>query len=166
MSKIKTTPIKFNIIHCLTWIGITQLTGLIGGFFTAASITEWYRYLNKPSFNPPNSVFGPVWTILYALMGISVYRIWRLSKRRPEVQFLVILFCVHLIANLFWSIAFFGWRSPELGFYAILVLLGFIITMIYKFWRFDRISSLLLFPYLFWVIFATALNYSIWQLNP
>lgn len=163
--KTKLLAIKFNILHCLAWIIICELVGLIAATYTIASIPEWYDLLAKPSFSPPDSVFGPVWTILYAMMGIAAYRIWRLSKRHPEVQFLVILFCTHLIVNLFWTIAFFGWRSPNLAFYVILVLLGFIITLIYKFWRFDRLSSILLLPYLGWVTYATALNYAIWQLN-
>lgn len=163
--KTKLLAIRFNIWHCIVWILICQLVGIIGGTFTASNIPDWYNLLNKPTFSPPNFVFGPVWTILYTMMGISAYRIWRLSKRHPEVQFLVVLFSVHLLDNLFWSITFFGWRNPELAFYVILTLLGFIITLIYKFWKYDRLASLLLVPYLCWVTFATALNYAIWQLN-
>lgn len=157
--------VKFSWRSLLTWVAICEVTGLIGATFTLASIPEWYDTLTKPSFNPPSSVFGPVWNILYLLMGIAVYRIWRMIKTHPETIFLVILFCIHLIINLGWSIAFFGWRNPGLGFLVILVLVGFIITLIYKFWRYDHLASYLLLPYLAWVIFATALNYAIWQLN-
>ncbi len=146
----------FSIIIC-------QLAGIIGSIFTVSSISDWYTYLNKPFFNPPSWIFGPVWTVLYILMGIAFYLIWT-SDRRKSITPLVI-FGVQLIFNAFWSILFFGFRNPFYAFIDIILLWLFIVLSIYLFVKINKKAAYLLVPYITWVSFAAYLNYSIWQLN-
>lgn len=143
-------------------VAICEGAGLIGSFFTFPAITSWYKFLNKPSFSPPNFLFGPVWTMLYFLMGISLYLIWTSRKKAKEALF---IFWIHLFFNVTWSIAFFGLRSPLLGLTNIVIVWILIVFVTYKFWKINKSAGLLLLPYLAWVSFATVLNYSIWLLN-
>jgi translocator protein len=141
------------------------MVGGISGYFTASEIKSWYILLNKPSWNPPNYLFGPVWTTLYILMGYSFYRIW-VSKGSSEMKNWAIgLFIVQLILNFFWSFIFFkqhnlGWAFVEI----IAMWLAILCTMI-AFSKIDKPATWLLVPYISWVSFATILNYTIWQLN-
>lgn len=141
-----------------------QLAGLLGSMVTITAIDSWYTTLNKPFFSPPNWIFGPVWTVLYLLMGISIYLIWNKAKKQVEKN-AVTLFWVHLFFNMTWSWVFFGLQNPLMGLINILLILLFIIILIYKFWQIDWRASVLLFPYAAWVTFATMLNFSLWQLN-
>lgn len=137
-----------SIVVCL-------LVGFIAGQFTTTSIDSWYSTLKKPSFNPPNWIFGPVWTLLYILMGVALYFTWN-SKMG------LIFFFIQLGLNFFWSLIFFSLHSPFFAFIEILLLIFFIImTMIYS----PRIVVYLMIPYLLWVMFATVLTFSIWRLN-
>lgn len=138
---------------------LPQLAGLVGSLFTISAIPTWYATLNKPSFSPPNWIFGPVWTTLYILMGISLYLVWSKGKKG------VMLFKLHLILNALWSILFFGLRSPMLGLIAIIILWTMILALIKIFWKIDKTASILLWPYLAWVSFATILNLAILLLN-
>lgn len=138
---------------------LPQLAGLVGSLFTFSAIPTWYATLNKPSFSPPNWIFGPVWTILYILMGISLYLVWSKGKRG------VALFKFHLVINSSWSIVFFGLRSPFLGLIVIVVLWITILALIRIFWKINKLASVLLWPYLAWVSFATVLNFAILILN-
>lgn len=138
---------------------LPQLAGLVGSLFTFSAIPTWYATLNKPSFSPPNWIFGPVWTTLYILMGISLYLVWTKGKKG------VALFKLHLIVNSLWSILFFGLRSPILGLFTIIILWTMILALIKVFWKINRLSSILLWPYLAWVSFATILNLAILLLN-
>lgn len=147
-----------NFSKLILSIVICEGAGLIGAFFTISAIPGWYKTLNKPVFSPPNFLFGPVWTTLYVLMGISFYLVW--IKRKPSV-----LFLIHLFFNASWSILFFGMHNIFLAFIDILIIWLFIIILILKFFKIDKRASWLLFPYLLWVSFATILNYSIWILN-
>lgn len=144
---------------------ICQLAGIIGSVFTISSIPTWYASLNKPFFSPPNSIFGPVWVILYTLMGISLYIVWKskVNKRlkTPALRF----FYIQLILNSLWSILFFGLKSPLLAFIEILVLLIMIAATIVKFYKISPPSAYLLAPYLLWVTFASVLNLAIVLLN-
>lgn len=151
-----------NLPRLLFSIGICEGVGLIGSFFTFPAISTWYKFLNKPSFSPPNWLFGPAWTVLYFLMGISLYLIWTSRKKTKEA---LLLFWIHLFFNATWSIAFFGLRSPFLGFINILILLFLILVVIYKFWKINKLAGALFLPYLVWVSFATVLNYNILILN-
>lgn len=151
-----------NLPKLLFSIGICEGAGIVGSFFTFSAIPAWYKFLNKPSFSPPNWLFGPAWTVLYFLMGISLYLIWTSRKKTKEA---LLLFWIHLFFNATWSIAFFGLRSPFLGFINILILLFLILVVIYKFWKINKLAGALLLPYLVWVSFATVLNYNILILN-
>lgn len=133
----------------------------IGGLFTASSVSAWYIELQKPGFNPPSWVFGPVWAILYLLMGISLYLIWVNKFNKPAF----IAFGVQLFLNVLWSIIFFGMKLPLLAFIEIILLWVAILTTIIYFYRLNKISAYLLIPYLLWVSFATVLNFFIFYLN-
>lgn len=148
-----------NLSKLVLSIAICEGAGIIGSVFTFSAIPNWYITLNKPAFNPPNYLFGPVWTTLYFLMGISLYLIW---EKRHSLR----LFWIHLFFNASWSIVFFGLRNPLLGLINILILWVLIVLVLYKFWKIDKTAGLLMLPYLAWVSFATYLNYSIWILNP
>lgn len=144
-------------------IAITESVGILGSVFTAPAIPTWYRGLEKPAFNPPNWIFGPVWTVLYLLMGISLYLVW--SSGKKEKAYTLKIFWLHLLANFMWSFFFFGLKNPLLGLVEIVVLLGLIVYVMKLFWRINSWSTYLLVPYLLWTSFATLLNFSIWQLN-
>lgn len=142
-----------------------ELVGILSTPFTVSAISSWYAYLNKPAFSPPNWIFAPVWTLLYLLMGISLYLIWKQGWHKKSVKTAIKLFLVHLVFNFMWSILFFGLRSPLLGLLDILVLLMLIVWSIKKFYPLSKLSAYLLIPYLAWVSFATALNAAIFLLN-
>ncbi|OGH59342.1 MAG: TspO protein [Candidatus Magasanikbacteria bacterium RIFCSPHIGHO2_01_FULL_33_34] len=140
---------------------LPQLTGIIGSFFTVSAIPTWYTTLVKPSFSPPNWLFGPVWVTLYFLMGISIYLIWQKVGKTKDFW----LFWTHLFFNAIWTMVFFGLRNPGLALINIVILLCLIVVLIIRFWKIKKTSAYLLMPYLLWVTFATVLNYSLWYLN-
>ena len=137
--------------------------GFFGSFFTTPNIASWYAFLNKPFFSPPNWLFGPVWTLLFILMGISFYLVWRKNERGSGWALLFFIF--HLAINILWSAVFFGSRNPGGAVIVIGVLWLMIISLMFWFWRFNKIASWLLLPYLLWVSFASILNIAVWQLN-
>lgn len=149
------------LIVCIT---VPLLAGGVSGFITADAITGWYLNLQKPSFNPPNYVFGPVWTLLYTLMGISLYLVLNSANKKDRNDALVI-FSVQLFLNFFWSIFFFYFERPDLALVVIAALLLSISYMIFVFKNSRPIAGYLQIPYLLWVSFATLLNASIWWLN-
>ena len=149
----------------LTSIIIALVAGLAGSITTFTSINTWYKTLVKPPFNPPNWIFGPVWTTLYILMGIALYLIWSKGLKKKRVKFAFWLFIVHLFANVGWSIVFFGLHSLFGGFVMIIVLELFIIALIWKFYEIDKWAAYLLIPYICWVTFAGILNTAVWLLN-
>ena len=136
----------------------------IGGAFTGASVRTWYPELSKPTWSPPDWVFGPVWTILYAMMGISVWLIWR-SRGWSGAPLALGLFAIQLVLNAMWSVIFFGAQNPGLAFAEIVCLWLAIVATVIAFWRHSRLAASLLVPYLAWSTFAAVLNYTIWQLN-
>jgi tryptophan-rich sensory protein len=142
---------------------LPQLSGFIGSYFTINAIPTWYAHLNKPSFSPPNWLFGPVWLTLYLMMGIAVYLNW--IKNTKQAKFNVRLFFIHLFFNLIWTPVFFGLKDTLFALYIIIMIWIFIVVMIINFRKVNKVSSILLIPYLFWVSFATLLNYFIWKLN-
>ncbi len=152
------------MIKFIASIVICQLAGIIGAFFTTPSISGWYADLNKPFFNPPSWLFGPVWTLLYLLMGISLYLVWS-QKNQAGKKLALTFFAIQLGLNSFWSIIFFGLHLPLVAFLEILVLLFFIVLTIIKFFPISKISAYLLIPYLLWVSFASILNLYIAKLN-
>jgi tryptophan-rich sensory protein len=154
-------PRKFHPLRLLFSITLCESAGVIGALATSASIPTWYAGLQKPLFNPPNWVFGPVWTALYFIMGWAFYRVWQkgFSARALAV------FSLQLVMNLMWSIVFFGLHQPGLGLMELVLLWGLILWSILEFRRIDAVAGWLLAPYLAWVSFAGVLNYFVWQLN-
>jgi benzodiazapine receptor len=148
-----------------TSVAIAEIAGVIGSFFTVSSINGWYQYLVKPSFNPPNYLFAPVWTILYALMGMALYLVIRDGWDKKRVKAASVLYGIQLALNAVWSIIFFGLRSPFWALIDIGILWALIIFLIPLFYKVNKLSAYLLVPYLVWVSFASVLNFSIWQLN-
>jgi benzodiazapine receptor len=154
-----------DILKVIVSIVVCQLAGIIGALATSASIQTWYVTLNKPFFTPPNWLFAPVWLTLYTLMGISLFLIWRQGVHDRPVQIALALFGVQLLLNAFWSIAFFGLRSPLAGLSVILALWIAIAATILKFLPLSKPAGLLLVPYILWVSIAAALNVAIVLLN-
>lgn len=144
---------------------VAQLAGVIGSLFTFPAILTWYVYLNKPFFSPPNYLFGPVWTLLYILMGISAYLVWRKHQFGKKSRTYWHVYATQLVLNTLWSIIFFGFQQPGFAFIEILVMWYFIVRTIQEGYKIDRWSAYLLYPYLLWVTFASVLNLSIWLLN-
>lgn len=144
---------------------IAQLAGILGSFFTVASVNSWYLTINKPNWNPPGWLFGPVWISLYTLMGIAAYLVWQKRDLGQSVKVALIVYGVHLVLNALWSIIFFGLKNPGLALIEILILLFFIVLTMILFYKIRPISFWLLLPYLFWTSFATFLNFTIWNLN-
>jgi tryptophan-rich sensory protein len=140
-------------------------TAAAGAAFTSAGLESWYGTLKKPSWSPPNSVFGPVWTVLYAMMAVAAWLVWK-CRNRPQAWQGLRLFAVQLVLNLGWSIVFFTLRSPGLAFFEILVLWTAIVATTVLFWRTRPSAAVLMIPYLLWVTFAAALNGTIASLNP
>ncbi|NLJ50415.1 MAG: tryptophan-rich sensory protein [Candidatus Atribacteria bacterium] len=146
-------------------IAICQGAGLIGSWFTSAAIPNWYETLVKPPFTPPGWFIGLVWVVLYTLMGIALYLVWRKNGIEVGVIAAMVFFFVQLALNILWSIVFFGFRYPLGGIYTIVVLWIFIVITIIKFFPIDRVAGYLLVPYLIWVSFASVLNAYIVRLN-
>ena len=146
-------------------IVLCEAVGLLAGWITQTSVTTWYPTLVKPSFTPPGLVFAPVWTVLYALMGIAAFLVWRRGLRRTRVRRALTAFGVQLLLNAGWSFAFFGARSPALGLVVILGLWGLLAWTMDRFFRVRPVAGWLLVPYLAWVTYALALNAAIWGLN-
>lgn len=139
--------------------------GALGAAVTATSVKTWYADLVKPSFTPPNAVFGPVWTALYVLMAIAAWRVWRAADR-DTTRGPLTLFALQLALNLGWSIVFFGLGKIGAAVATIVVLdVGVVVTLL-AFRTIDRWAALLMVPYLAWVSFATVLNITLWRLNP
>lgn len=148
----------FSIIIC-------QLAGLIGSFFTASSIDTWYAALQKPGFNPPDWIFGPVWVALFVLMGISLYLVWEKGIKAKGVKTALIFFGMQLLLNMLWSIIFFGLQSPLYASIEIIILWLAILFTILKFYKISKPAAYLLVPYILWVSFAVVLNISIVIIN-
>ena len=146
------------------FVGLCLGIGALGAAVTATSVKTWYSALAKPSFNPPNEVFGPVWTVLYVLMAIAAWRIWRVADRETARGALT-LFALQLVLNLGWSVAFFGLERIGPAVAVIVVLELAIVATALAFRPIDRIAAWLLAPYILWVGFATILNIAIWRLN-
>lgn len=143
-----------------------ELIGIASTPFTLAAIPTWYASLNKPPFSPPNWVFGPVWTVLYFLMGISAFLIWKKGLEKKKIKKALVYFLLQLFFNFLWTPLFFGLHSPLLGLLDIVVLLAFLLVTIVSFYKLSKPAAYLLVPYLAWVSFATILNLSIVMLNP
>lgn len=135
----------------------------IGGLFTASNIASWYDLLVQPSWTPPSWVFGPVWTVLYLLMGIAAFLVWRTGK--SERNFAISIFFAHLVVNALWSVTFFGLHATKTALFIIVVLWLMIVWLMVLFARQSRVAAWLLAPYLLWVTYAATLNLGIVLLN-
>lgn len=146
------------------WVGITAAAAAAGG---AASVQSpaFYAQLDRPSWAPPAAIFGPVWTLLYLLMAIAAFLVWR-ERGRPGTRGALMLYVAQLALNAVWTWLFFAWRNGALAFADIIVLLALIVATIVAFWRIRPLAGALLLPYLAWVSFATALTWTVWRANP
>lgn len=154
-----------NFCKLIISVLICLSAGFIGSTFTTPSIPTWYATLNKPSFNPPNWLFAPVWTTLFILMGIAAFLIWRKGLKKKVVKNALIIFLVQLVFNTLWSFLFFKFHLPFWALMDIIVLWTLILLALIKFWKINKAAGILLIPYLLWVSFASFLNYTIYQLN-
>lgn len=154
-----------NISKLIVTLIVCQGAGVIGSFFTGPAISTWYAEIQKPSFNPPNWVFAPVWIALFFLMGVSAYLILKRGIWKKNVFLALAIFGAQLGLNVFWSYLFFGLHSPLYALIEILILWLFILLTIVKFYKISRVAAFLLLPYILWVSFAAVLNFAIYRLN-
>lgn len=154
-----------NFTLLLFSILLTNLAGLFGSLFTFYSIDTWYQTIEKPAITPASWVFGPVWTVLYILMGIAFYFIVKLDVNNKKVRTAIFLFGVQLLLNAMWSLIFFGAHRIDLAFVEILILLAFIIATFKAFYKLDQFAAYLLVPYIAWVSFAAFLNFEFFLLT-
>lgn len=153
------------IFGLTVWVAASFSVGVIGSRFTGPAVASWYADINKPSWTPPNAVFGPVWSALYLMMGIAAWLVWRKAgfSGAPGA---IALFGLQLIGNGAWSWIFFGLRRFDLAFFEIAILWALILATLVAFWRHHTTAGPLMLPYLAWVSYASALNFAIWRLNP
>ncbi|WNM19944.1 TspO/MBR family protein [Flavobacterium capsici] len=155
-----------KILRIATVIMTCLAVGYFSSIVTRDNIPTWYVNIVKPSFNPPNWVFAPVWTILYFMMGYAAGRIWNLiDKHEAEVKKGFLFFLIQLALNALWSYLFFGLHNPMLASFEIVLLWLMIYETYLQFKKIDKVAAYLLLPYLAWVSFATVLTFSIWYLN-
>jgi translocator protein len=155
-----------NTLKFIIAIAAPLAIGALGSYFTISEIKSWYQTINKPSFNPPSYVFGPVWTILYILIGISFFFIWQNNTATSKLKTTAIaLFVTQLVLNFLWSVLFFNQHQIGWALVDIVLLWLSILLMILSFAKINILSAWLLVPYISWVSFATILNYNIWILN-
>lgn len=156
---------KNKLIKFIAIIILCEVIGAVGSIFTIPSISSWYASIQKPSFTPPNWVFGPVWTSLFFLMGVSLYLVLDKGLKNRNSKFAVSVFGVQFVLNVLWSFLFFGLHNPFLAFIEIIFLWFSILATIILFYRVSPKAGLLLIPYILWVSLASFLNYSVWMLN-
>jgi benzodiazapine receptor len=154
-----------DIVALVLFVALCLGIGALGASVTATSVDTWYAGLVKPSFNPPDEVFGPVWTVLYILMGVAAWRVWR-SADRDTTRGPLTLFALQLAINLGWTVVFFGLHKIASAVATIVVLDVAVLVTMLAFRSVDRLAALLMLPYVAWVAFATVLNVAIWRLNP
>jgi benzodiazapine receptor len=154
-----------DIVKAVTAVVVCEAAGGIGSLFTIPNLTTWYADLQKPTFNPPNSVFGPAWITLYLLMGLAASLVWHKGLDEPGVKPALVTFLIQLVINVFWTVVFFGMHSPLAGAIAIVMLWLVILLTMVRFFRLSKWGGVLLVPYLGWVTFASALNFAVLVLN-
>lgn len=152
---------KINVGRLVACVVGVELIGNIGSLATFSQITTWYTALDKPSFNPPNAIFGPAWTLLYALMGVALSLVLAEKNNKRAIT----LFAIQLALNVLWSFIFFGWHAPGWAFVEIIVLWIAILATIIEFKKLSTTAAWLMVPYLAWVTFAAVLNFAVWRLN-
>ncbi|KQN33369.1 TspO protein [Pedobacter sp. Leaf41] len=156
---------KFKPVAFLINIFITLGIGALGGLATSESVKTWYPTLNKPSFNPPNWLFAPVWTSLYILIGIAAYLVWIKRDKIAHFPRVLAIYFIQLILNLCWSFIFFSLHEIGFALFEIIILLIVIVANAIAFYKIDKWAGYLFIPYILWVSFASFLTYSIFMLN-
>lgn len=162
---MRTTTTSGRILRLAIALAIPLVVGAIGGLVTSSALVDWYPALEKPAWTPPGWVFAPVWTALYLAMGYAAWRIWMVGLQHRAVRTALVLFVIQLALNLGWSVIFFGFQRPGMALLDIFLLDTLLTITMIAFLRLDRLSGLLLTPYLLWSWYATALNASIWWMN-
>ncbi|MBK7443265.1 MAG: tryptophan-rich sensory protein [Bacteroidetes bacterium] len=162
MAATKRLPTAWKFIIAII---LCESVGIISGLLASANNNPWFDALNKPTWNPPAYLFGPVWTTLYLLMGISLGIIWNNNSTEPNKRKAYFLFALQLFLNFWWSIIFFHFHSPAFALLDIIIMVVIIIITIFTFSSFSKLAAWLLVPYISWVSFATILNFTIWNLN-
>ncbi len=152
-------------LKLISLVSLCLGVGVIGGIVTIPQVKYWYPLLKKPVFTPPDWVFGPIWTILYLIMALSAFLVWS-STENPNKQKALCWFSIQLGLNAVWSPVFFGSHQIFLGLWIIIALWISLLVTIFQFFKISKLAAYLLFPYIFWVSYATALNFEIWRLNP
>ena len=153
-----------NIVSLIVSIVIAQAAGGLGALFNVNSIPTWYRTINKSKLNPPNWVFGPVWTTLFLLMAIAAWLVWQV-RAQDGASVALWTYGLQLVLNVMWSAIFFGLKRPGWAFVEIIILWLAILATIYSFSAVSGLAAWLLVPYILWVSFAAYLNFSVWRLN-
>ena len=154
--------LKNKILSFLLFLIVTFSASFIGAFATINYKEPWYSLLTKPSFNPPDWVFGPVWTMLYLLMTIAIWKVWQSNFRNINI---VYIYFIHLFFNTMWSIIFFVFHNILLALFVLIILIGLISYLMMQYRKINLISFYLMIPYLAWCIFASVLNFSILIIN-
>lgn len=156
---------KFNPVAFILNLAITLFVGYLGSWFTLSSVKTWYVTINKPSFNPPDWIFPPVWTSIFILIAIAAYRIWQKKDQIQHFPRTVAVYLIQLILNLLWSFIFFYSRQIGVALFEIVALLLVVIFNAWVFYKIDKIAGMLFIPYILWLSFATVLTYNIFVLN-
>lgn len=154
-----------NALKLFIAIAIPLAVGFTSGFFTITGVGSWYQTIDKPSWNPPNWIFGPVWTTLYILMGIALFLVWKSDAQAPLKKAAITLFAIQMTLNFFWSLIFFNQHQVGWALVEIIAMWIMILLTIFAFARVNNTAAWLLVPYISWVSFAAILNYTIWKLN-
>ena len=157
-------PDRWQALGLLAWLGAVFIAAAIGAA-ASPDAAAFYGQLTKPAWAPPSSAFGPVWSVLYLLMGVSAWLVWRERSDQPVARPLT-LFIAQLVANALWSWLFFAWRQGMPAFVDVVLLLVLILLTVMAFFRVSRLAAVLMLPYLAWVCLASALTWSVWQGNP
>jgi len=146
---------------------LTYLISVPAGFITSKNVLSWYADITRPSFSPPNWVFGPVWTFLYFTMSAAVWNVWNKVKEDNKSLGIKIasIYFFHLLVGASWSFVFFGLHQIFLGFVIIIIIISFILYLMKMYWQISKISTFIMIPYLAWSCYALILNFFIWKLN-
>lgn len=159
MTKVSNTgKLVISILIC-------EAIGVISGWIGSAYNNPWFETLQKPSWNPPGAVFGPVWTTLYLFMGIALWLVWKSDAVQQRKTAAEVMFALQLFFNFWWSIIFFKFQSPGIAFIDICLMIITILITIFQFGKISNVAAWLLVPYISWVCFASVLNYTIWKMN-
>lgn len=164
VEEIKSPSVPWQVAGFVAWFVLVFAAAAVGGYATGTSVGDWYQHIAKPAWTPPDWIFGPVWTTLYALMAVAAWLVWRGGGFAVAGRALG-LFVLQLAFNTAWSAVFFGLQRPDLAAIEVVALWLAILATIVAFWRHSIFAAALLIPYLLWVSYAAALNMAIAYLN-